>query len=113
MSFGKLFSHIGYSLNVYSGVFNGSIPDKEPQSDSKLDVLEYLDNGFSLFRDTLEKLNVNDLFTNNHQYPEEEPWKDLNISDIIILAYNHTVHHTAQATVYLRLRNITPPKYRF
>ena len=113
MSFGKLFSHIGYSLNIYAGVINGNNVLPEPQAQDRADILEYLNNGFRLFFTAISNINIEDIHTNKHHYPDKEPWKDFSISDIIILAYNHTVHHTAQATVYLRLKNIIPPKYRF
>jgi len=32
MSFGKIFSHIGLGLEIYSGVLDGSTPEKEPDS---------------------------------------------------------------------------------
>ena len=32
---------------------------------------------------------------------------------IIMIAYNHTVHQNGQATPYLPLSGITPPRYRY
>lgn len=113
MPFGKIFSHIGLGLEIYSGVLDGSTPVKEPDSINRSGVLTYLENGFSHFNNVLMEQEDKDLFSYNHHYPDEEPWKELRISEIVLLAYSHVTHHKAQATVYLRLKNSTPPKWRF
>jgi hypothetical protein len=33
--------------------------------------------------------------------------------DVLWYAFTHTAHHRAQAEVYLRLKNIKPPSWRF
>lgn len=113
MSFGKLFSHIGLGLEIYSGVLDGSTPDKEPDSTNRSNVLAYLENGFSHFSKVLSNQKGKNIFSFNHQYPDEEPWKEFRIIEIVMMSYNHVTHHKAQATVYLRLKSITPPKWRF
>ena len=113
MSFGKLFTHIGFSLDIYAGVFDGEIPKEEPENSIKEVKSEYLNRCFEHFETAYKSLNKNELYTKNHFYPDKEPWKEFSVFDIIILAYNHTVHHVGQATTYLRLNGITPPKYRF
>ncbi len=113
MPFGKLFTHLGNGLEVYSGVLDGLSVDKEPDSSDYDKALAYLENGFSHFRVVLNELYDKDLFSSNHQYPDEAPWKELSIAEILMLAYSHTTHHNAQASLYLRLKDIIPPKYRF
>ncbi len=113
MPFSKLFTHIGYSLDVYAGVFDGKIPKEEPETSIKKTKLEYLNRCLDHFETAYKSLNKNELYTKNHFYPDKEPWKEFYVFDIIMLAYNHTVHHLGQATTYLRLNGITPPRYRF
>lgn len=113
MSFGKLFTHIGSSLNGYAGVLDGSVPDNEPEPSKKTEVSDYLDNAFAHFNNALDEINVNDLYAIKHAKSDMEPWREFSIFDIITLGYNHTIHHIAQATVYIRLKNIVPPRYRF
>ena len=113
MSFGKLFTHLGSSLNGYAGVLDGSVSDNEPVAENKTEVSAYVDNAFTHFNNALDQINLEDLYAIRHTKSEVEPWKEFNIFDIITLGYNHTIHHIAQATVYLRLQNIVPPKYRF
>ena len=113
MPYGKLFTHIGNGLEIYAGVLDGSSVDKEPDSSDNNKVLAYVQNGFNHFNKVLNHQNDKDLFSINHQYPDKAPWKEFSIAEIIMLAYSHTTHHNAQAAVYLKLKDITPPKYRF
>ena len=113
MSFGKLFTHIGNGLEVYSGVLDGSSADKEPDSSNNSKILAYLEKGFSHFSEVLNEQNDKDLFSFDHQYPDEAPWQEFSIVEILMLAYSHATHHNAQAALYLRLKDITPPQYRF
>lgn len=113
MSFGKLFTHIGNGLNAYAGVLDGSVSDNESEPSNKSEESTYLDNAFAHFNNALDGINIENLYAIKHTKSEVEPWKEFSIFDIITLAYNHTIHHIAQATVYVRLKNIVPPKYRF
>ena len=113
MSFMKLFTHIGSGLNGYATVLDGSPSGNEPEPSISTEVTEYLDNSFTRFNNALEKININDLYEIKHAKSDEEPWKELSIFDMITLGYNHTIHHIGQATVYLRLNDIVPPRYRF
>ena len=113
MSFGKLFTHIGHGLDIYSGVLRGHEPGEEPDSNDKNKVVQYMGAGFNKFKAVLKNLDMQTLYTFNHPFNDREPWKEFTVFDIIILAYNHSVHHRAQATTYLRLKGFIPPKYRF
>ena len=113
MPFGKLFTHIGSGLNVYAGVLDGSVSDNEPEPSNKTEVSTYVDNAFAHFNNALDEINVDDLYAIRHTKSKVDPWKEFSMFDIITLGYNHTIHHIAQATVYIRLKNIVPPKFRF
>ncbi|MDH3648313.1 MAG: DinB family protein [Saprospiraceae bacterium] len=112
MSFGKLFTHIGWGLEIYTGTLDGSTPREEPKT-TRTEILNYLEHCFDHFDLAFKALKETELYSNNHRFLKDEPWKDFSIADMLLLAYNHTIHHRAQATVYLRLKEIVPPKYRF
>ena len=113
MSFGKLFSHIASGLNTYAGVLDGSTSDSEADPIGRTEVSDYLDNAFTHFNKVMDEINLENLYIIKHAKADTEPWKEFSFFDIITLGYNHTTHHIGQATVYLRLKNIVPPKYRF
>lgn len=113
MSFSKLFTHIGFGLEVYAEKLDGEAPGEEPVTTEKQTLFKYLTGCFEHFNNAFKDVKESELYSNKHHFPEEEPWKDFSIADIILLAYNHTIHHRAQATTYLRLKEIVPPKYRF
>ena len=100
-------------MDGYASVLDGSDFVAEPKLTMKSEISDFLDKSFSHFSSSLDKINLNDLYKIKHPKSTVEPWKDFTIFDIISLGYNHTTHHIAQATVYLRLYGITPPKYRF
>lgn len=113
MSFSKLFSHIGKSLDIYAGILDGTAHKEEIESVEKAVVLSYLEWSFDRFDQTLSQINSEDLFSPSHNLDTRDGVIDFSDYDIIMLAYNHTVHHKGQATTYIRLRGITPPQYRF
>jgi len=113
MSFMKLFTHIGSSLIGYATVLDGSNLRNQTEPTRDIEVSGYLNQSFERFNKSLEIINLNDLYQVKHAKSKEEPWREFSIFDIITLAYNHTIHHIGQATVYLRLNNIIPSQYRF
>lgn len=113
MSFAKLFTHIASGLHGFAGVLDGSESDVEQESVNKEAVSDYLSDAFNHFNKALDNIDINHLYDIRHAKADVEPWKEFSIFDIISLGYNHTVHHIAQATVFIRLNGITPPKYRF
>ncbi len=112
-SFAGIMTHIGWSLQKYAGVLDGSDPGDELMSSDKKEVFAFVDKAFEHFNEALHALDMDKLFTISHAWNDVEPWKDFSTFDVITLAYNHTTHHIAQATVYLRLNDVEPPPYRF
>lgn len=113
MSFNKLFTHIGVGIDIYAEKLDGVAPKDEPETIEKVVVSNYLKSCFEHFESAYKSLNNDQLYTKKHHFQSVEPWMNFSVFDIIILAYNHTIHHRAQATTYLRLNEITPPKYQF
>ena len=113
MSFAELFSHIGVSLDYYAEILDGTSHKEEVESVKKGVVLTYLQERFERFEAALNQLNPNDLYNRKHNLGSRDGEIYFSDYDILMLAYNHTVHHKGQATTYLRLKDIVPPQYRF
>ena len=113
MSFAKLFSHIGVSLDYYAEILDGTSHKRKIESIEKRVVLTYLQERFERFEDTLNQLKSSDLYNRKHNLGTRDGEIYFSNYDILMLAYNHTVHHKGQATTYLRLKDIVPPQYRF
>ena len=99
--------------SIYSSVIKSDDPLTEPDKLEKNVILKYLEETSSEFNSVLSGLDDKDLQSTDHKYKNEEMWKEFSIGDILLLAYHHTAHHRGQAIVYLRLKGIEPPKYRF
>lgn len=113
MSFGKQFSHLAMGISGYAAIIQGEEGLEEPGIIDRNILFKYMENCSAEFRSMLGDLNEYLLYSKDHKYKDEEMWKDLSIADILLLAYHHTAHHRGQAIVYLRLKGIEPPKYRF
>ena len=113
MSFSKLFSHIGKSLDIYAGMLNGTEHQEEKVSLIKGEVNDYLIWSFDRFDQALTQLNHDNLYIQTHDVATMDGMMHISDYDIIMLAYNHTVHHKGQATTYQRLAGVTPPQYRY
>ena len=113
MSFGKQFSHLSMGISGYAAIIRGNDGLDEPGIIDRTVLFNYMENCSVEFRSMLDNLDEERLYSKEHKYKDEEMWKDFSIADILLLAYHHTTHHRGQAIVYLRLKGIEPPKYRF
>ena len=113
MSYAKLFSHIAVSMDVYAEILDGTPHKKEVESVKKEIVLAYLQTRFERLEAVFNKLNPTDLYSPIHISETIDGKIYSSDYDILMLAFNHTVHHKGQATTYLRLKGIVPPQYRF
>lgn len=113
MSFGKQLSHLGWGNAIYTGAIIGEDPIKEPAELRRQSVQAYLDLTSKGIKNLIMSIDEKLLFTNNHGSKGRAPWNDFTVSDLLLIAYHHTAHHRAQAIVYLRMKGIVPPKYRF
>ena len=85
--------------------------DKYAPEKDKVAVRKFVVASFDYVAAVLDKMKESDLFR-----------KDLNLwkgapphsgTDICMRAYMHTAHHRGQAVVYLRVKGITPPTWKF
>jgi len=113
MSYGNLFCHIGWSLDIYAEVLDGTKKIDKLDSNDKNRVSNYLQSRFDRFEEAMSNAFGERLYLVDHHFSKVEPWKNFTNYDVLMLSYNHAVHHKGQATTYLRLKGIVPPKYRF
>ncbi len=113
MSFGKQFSHLSMGISGYAAIMQGREGLDEPDLMDRNVIFTYMEDCSAEFRSMLQDLDEERLYSKEHKYKDEEMWKNFSIADILLLAYHHTTHHRGQAIVYLRLKGIEPPKYRF
>jgi uncharacterized damage-inducible protein DinB len=113
MSFGNLFCHIGWSLDIYKEVLNGKSKFDKLETNDKNTVFGYLQSRFDGFEEAMDSVIGERLYLIDHHFSKTEPWMNFSNYDVLMLSYNHAVHHKGQATTYLRLKGIVPPRYRF
>ena len=118
MDFGRVMVHIGLANNNAFAIFSGK-DNPTPQTilalykDAKTtfkkdDVIKFLTDSFA-FADTVLAANENNRL-NMTLGPENR--KMLGV-EWIWSYFTHTAHHRGQAEVYMRVKNVKPPAYRF
>ena len=118
MDFGRVMVHIGLANNNAFAIFSGQdnpTPQailalyKDPKTTFKKDdVLKFLTDSFA-FADSVLAANENSRL-NMMLGPENR--KMLGV-EWIWSYFTHTAHHRGQAEVYMRVKNVKPPAYRF
>ena len=109
--YGKLMEHIAANNAFYISRFkDGVVPDslKAPEEADKATTKKYLEASFDYCADVLKGLTESDLdkmYPGRPNTPPQTGW------DWILHAFIHTAHHRGYAEVYLRERNIVPPRY--
>ena len=116
--FAQHFTHMGYWNAFYQGSITGEFPPLEPKEPDAQEARAYFESTCQTFTDFLKQLPENqlgkkaekgaELWGENTRY-----WETHTVADFLLRAYMHTTHHRAQAIVYLRLNDITPPFFMF
>jgi uncharacterized damage-inducible protein DinB len=109
MSYGELMAHIAQAnANAFARVTGGKAPVTKPDKMDKASVVKYLTDSFDYCLKTLGSLT--DAQLDAMTGPEG---RQLSGREVIWSYFTHTAHHRGQAEVYLRVKNIKPPQYRF
>ena len=108
MSFGEMASHIADANMSYCSSAAGAKPPAKGTEFSKTAVTKHLTESFDFCIAGIQKADEAALLKTVGQgarqsTPFERYWG----------AFTHTAHHRAQLEVYLRLKNIEPPQYKF
>lgn len=118
MDFGRVMVHIGLANNNAFAIF-GDKPNPTPQAilaaykDPKAtfkkdDAIKFLTDSFAFGDKVLEGAENSRL--NMTLGPENRKMLGL---EWIWSYFTHTAHHRGQAEVYMRVKNVKPPAYRF
>jgi len=108
MGFGEMASHIADANMSYCSSAVGATPPAKGTDFTKTAVVKHVTDSFDFCIGRLQKMDEAGLMKmtgegRRQSTPFERFWG----------AFTHTAHHRAQLEVYLRLKNIQPPDYKF
>jgi hypothetical protein len=110
MGFGELFVHsVMYQAATCARVGESKSPLTKPATMDKATVLKLIKDAFEFCNDIVPKLTDEQLdrMFGKAGGPQSSG------REALWGAFTHTAHHRAQTEVYLRVKNIKPPNYRF
>ena len=117
MSFGEQMAHIAggnvFRFHQITGIqppFN--FDPSRPAATDKQSILKMLDQSFDYVIDVLPKITSEQLKRTWH-LPSWQGRTDPDGRAMLLNMLVHTAHHRAQCEVYLRVKGIKPPDYRF
>ncbi len=108
MSFGELMAHIAQANASNFGRITGENPPARPEKVDKTSAMKYLNDSFDFCAKQLDVMTDEQLDKIYGKEPRQMPGRD-----VLWSYFTHMAHHRGQAEVYLRLKNIKPPGYRF
>jgi uncharacterized damage-inducible protein DinB len=119
MSFGQLMAHIaGVNLNACSNASGMTKPEMPPKiaewaKDRKVEVdrdtaVQFLSDSFDFCNKAVASMTPERMDT-----VVGPPARNLTGYEWLWAYFTHTAHHRGQAEVYLRVKGIKPPDYRF
>jgi uncharacterized damage-inducible protein DinB len=112
MSFGGLMLHIAMTNAFrFAQVAGVADPLPEPKSVDKDTALRLLNQSFDFCASVLEKLTPEQLTKMQKVDWYELP--EVTGRELLTGMFTHTAHHRGQAEVYMRIKGIKPPAYRY
>ena len=109
MSFGEQVAHIAQANGSYcSRMTNGKSPIAKPDGYGKATVMKLLGESFDYCSEIITPLSDDQL--SELRGPEG---RQVSVRELTLGAQMHMAHHRGQIEVYLRLKNIKPPTYKF
>jgi uncharacterized damage-inducible protein DinB len=110
-SYGEQFVHIARANNAYATAFGIGKPPEPPAGSDKASVRKFVVASFDWITGVLGAISQEQLLRTDYKFsPGLPPHSG---TDLLMRAYMHTAHHRGQAVVYLRVRNIVPPAWKF
>jgi len=111
-TFGEQLIHLARANAGYFSAFGLLPPPEAPSATDKDTARKYVTASFDYVSAVLHKMTEKDLLRtdlgkNNPRYPAHSG------TDLYMRAYMHTAHHRGQVVVYLRVKGITPPAWKF
>jgi uncharacterized damage-inducible protein DinB len=109
MSFGEQMDHITSSVYAYCAfVADSKSPYEKPAQIEKADVLKKMGESFDYCSDVVRRVPDGGL-----DQARTRGKTQVDSREILFALLIHTSHHRGQAEVYLRLKGITPPPYKW
>ncbi len=109
MSFGEQMNHIAQAnANYCSGALSEKSPMSKGSDNTKATAVKNLNTAFDYCIAGLKKMTDADL-----QKSITMQGHTVSPFELFLGGFTHTAHHRGQAEVYLRLKGITPPTYKF
>ncbi|MDX1982077.1 MAG: DinB family protein [Bryobacteraceae bacterium] len=109
--FADQFDHIARANNAYFKAFNIGQAPEPPKVKDRDSVRTFLAASFDWIDEVLRKMTEKELVRADYKFsPRLPPHSG---TDLCMRAYMHTAHHRGQAVVYLRVKGITPPAWKF
>jgi uncharacterized damage-inducible protein DinB len=110
MSFGEQIAHIAQANESYcSRMSGGKSPFVKPEKFDKHTVMKLVGESFDYCSEIITPLSDDQL--NELRGPEGRP--QVTVRELTEGVMVHMAHHRGQTEVYLRLKNIKPPTYKF
>lgn len=108
MSFGEQIAHIGAANLGYCGRMGGAKPTmaNKPESMEKAAIVKFVGETFDYCATTVGGIKDFD----KQMGPEG---KQIGVREVMLGAFTHMAHHRGQAEVYLRVKGVKPPSYKF
>ena len=113
-TFGEQLEHLAVANAGYFERFGrdaGGPGPKPPKTLSKDTLRDFLTTSFSYVEAVLTSLTEEDFLRRDVRMNFRSPAHTA--QDVFLRAYVHTAHHRGQIVTYLRLKGITPPRWRF
>lgn len=108
MSFGEMASHIADGNMFYCSSAFGAKPTPKGADFSKSGAAKHLTDAFDYCIAGIQKLSDADLMKMAGQGTRKAT-----TFEMLWGGFTHTAHHRGQLEVYLRLKGIEPPQYKF
>ncbi len=109
MSFGEQMNHIAAANGSYcSGAIGSKSPIGKPTDETKATATKNLTTAYDYCIDGLKEMTDADL-----QKTVKRGGSDVTKFELFWGGFTHSAHHRGQAEVYLRLKGVTPPSYKF
>lgn len=108
MSFGQMASHIADANMNYCSLAFGEKPPAKGTDFSKAGAEKHLTDSFDFCIAGLKKMSDDELKKTVGKAPRQST-----AFEALWGGFTHTAHHRAQLEVYLRLKGIAPPDYKF
>jgi len=109
MTFGGQMNHIAAGNGSYcSAAIGTKSPIGKPTDETKATATKNLTVAYDYCIDGLKELTDTDL-----QKTVKRGGNDVTKFELFWGGFTHSAHHRGQAEVYLRLKGVTPPSYKF